>query len=221
MKVRFLAFFVLSVLCALAAVPVSANPSVLYDNTTASSYGTYAFTISPDWVVSDSFTLASASVVNGATFALWIPPGDSLTGVDWSISPNSGQGNFPSGTATSFTTSLAPAPSWIFSIYGVDVELETFSIPSVSLAAGTYWFELGDAATALGNTVYWDASNGPSSATQSVYVDGVTYYETSLWESQTFQIDGATTATPEPAGFMLLGSGLIGLAGLVRRKQRA
>jgi hypothetical protein len=103
----------------------------------------------------------------------------------------------------------------------VDVELETFSIPSVSLAAGTYWFELGDAATALGNTVYWDASNGPSSATQSVYVDGVTYYETSLWESQTFQIDGATTATPEPAGFMLLGSGLIGLAALVRRKQRA
>jgi hypothetical protein len=221
MKARNLAVFVLTVASTLAAVPAGANSTVLYDNTTSSSYQTYAFNISPDWVVSDSFSLSNASLVNGATFALWIPPGDSLTSVDWSISPNSGQGNFPSGTATSFITTLAPAPSWIFSIYGVDIDLETITFPNVNLAAGTYWFELGYATTALGNNVYWDASIGPSSATQSVYFDGVDYFEESLWESQTFQIDGSTAATPEPGSFMLLGTGLIGLAGLVRRKRKA
>jgi hypothetical protein len=221
MNARNFAVSVLTLICALAAVPASATSTVLYDNTTSSSYQTYAYNISPDWVVSDSFSLSSASVVTGATFALWIPPGDSLTSVDWSISPNSGQGDFPSGTATSFTSTLAPAPSWILSIYGDDIYLETFTFPSVDLAAGTYWFELGYATTALGNTVYWDESNGPSSATQSVFFDGTVYYESSLSASQTFQIDGTGAATPEPAGFMLLGSGLIALAGLARRKQKA
>lgn len=220
MRAGNLAFPVLTVICTLAAVPASADPIVLYDNTTSSSYQTYAFNISPDWVVSDSFSLSNASVVNGATFALWIPPGDSLTSVNWSISPNSGQGNFPSGTATSFTTTLVPAP-FVLSVWGDDIYLETFSIPNVNLAPGTYWLELGDASTALGNTVYWDSSVGPSSATQSVYLNGVVYYESPLSESQTFQIDGTTTATPEPGSFMLLGSGLVGLAGMARRKRKA
>jgi hypothetical protein len=38
---------------------------------------------------------------------------------------------------------------------------------------------------------------------------------------EAFQIDGSPVATPEPSSFLLLGSGLLGLAGLVKRRLTA
>jgi hypothetical protein len=64
--------------------------------------------------------------------------------------------------------------------------------------------------TFQGIQVYWDQNSGPSSA-----------YENTLGSipSESFTLDGITGgSTPEPSSIMLFGSGILGLAGVLRRK---
>jgi hypothetical protein len=80
----------------------------------------------------------------------------------------------------------------------------------LSLDAGAYSLSLSSAFP----WTYWDLSNGPSTATEA-YVGVI--------PSESFQILGEEqseeqTVTPEPSSFLLLGSGLVGLAGMLRRK---
>jgi hypothetical protein len=91
---------------------------------------------------------------------------------------------------------------------------ESISITSLTLAAGTYWFELQNAVSAEGGLVLWDDSNGPSSA---VWSNNGTYEFPG--PSNTFQILGDDESpVPEPSSLLLLGSGLAWLAGLIKRK---
>jgi hypothetical protein len=89
------------------------------------------------------------------------------------------------------------------------------SIPALELNAGTYWFEIDGAYTAINGVLgtAWDESDGPSVA----YGGDIGL----MAGSETFQILGEPAGpivTPEPSSFLLLGSGLAGLAGFVKRK---
>jgi hypothetical protein len=86
---------------------------------------------------------------------------------------------------------------------------EYFSIPDLTLSAGTYYFQLFANSTDFG-MLGWDVGNGSSSA-----------YVNSLFTpvpSEFFQISGTTTSTPEPPTFALFGTGLLALAALTRSK---
>ncbi len=66
-----------------------------------------------------------------------------------------------------------------------------------------------------GGEVLWDANNGPSTAWVNTY---------GPVGSETFSILGTEetgVVTPEPSSLLLLGSGLLGLAGAIGRKLRA
>jgi hypothetical protein len=190
----------LFVLClALAVIPASAQ--VIYDNGPANG-SVDAWTINFGYVVSDTFTV-DASAVQGFDFTVWAYPGDTALTVDWSItSAEFGGTTYGSGTASlssSFITSNQ---------YGYDVDKLSASGLNVVLGGGTYWLNLQNATTSFGDPLFWDENSGPSSASESAV---------GTIASEAFDIRGTGTI-PEPSSIMLFGSGILGLAGVLRRK---
>jgi hypothetical protein len=212
MKLRsnFPAVCFLSLVCALAAVPASAD--TLYDNSTAMSYTMTAVNIKGGFAVADSFTLSSSATISQIMFGSWVDYGDTLNSVDWAITTGDFSGTtLGSGTASSFSSEFFEG-----TIDGdYDMYSDVFSIPGQTLAAGTYYLQIGNAVT-TGNAL-WDFSNGPSSAQLDLNGNYIGFDI----GSETFALYGSSSPVPEPSSFLLLGSGLAGLVGVIKRKLMA
>ncbi len=203
MKLRLL---LLAVILALAVVPAVADQT-LYDNGPING-SVDGWTVNFGYAVTDSFTLGSASTITGFQFGVWAYPGDTAVSVDYSIDSSPFGGTSTTvGVSSSFQYSNQ---------YGYDIDLISASGLNVALGAGNYWLTLQNAVTTQGNPLYWDENGGPSSACESAL---------GTIPSESFQIIGVSntttttmTGTPEPGSIMLFGSGILGLAGLLRRK---
>ncbi len=206
----------------LTLAAVAASAQVLYDNGPIN--GTVdAWTINFGYIVSDTFTLLSNSTVGGFDFGVWEFPGDTLTSVDWSFtSMENGGTPYASGTASgkNLTDKFVSSNQ-----YGYNIDEISVSGLNVGLNAGTYWLNLQNAKVPSGDPVYWDENAGagcggddgkggncPSQPSENAV-------GTILSES--FDITGSSSgsgSTPEPSSFLLFGSGILGLAGVLRRK---
>ncbi len=189
------------------ALPAMAD-ATLYDNGPIN--GTvYAWPINFGYEVADSFTLSSASTITGFNFGTWLYPGDSVASVDYQI----GTQPFEGATVTASVTDTF----LYLNQYGYDIDQEVVTGLNVALSAGTYWLTLGNAVDTQGEPVYWDENDGPSQATDGA-IGSI--------PSESFQIIGTTgtsttntsSTTPEPGSLVLLGSGLLSVAGVLRRK---
>ena len=207
----------LTVLClALAAIPARAQWS--YENGPING-NIDAWTINFGYTVSDSY-VAGGTSVNGFAFGARELPGDMMTSVDWVLStgpcsdPKGGCGTIlGSGTASgsSLTDKFLSNNQ-----FGYDIDLITVSNLSVPEDSGTeYWLTLGNAVVPSGDPVFWDENSGkgcggagcPSMASESAV---------GTVPGEAFTIGGGST--PEPSSIMLFGSGILGLAGVLRRK---
>jgi hypothetical protein len=212
MSIRFSRFLPLAAF--LLALPLVGG-TLYSDGAIAGNKGSYMIGSYP---LADSFQLSSTSIVTGVNFGAWIYGSATGASVEWGIwtDPTNPATQLASGTAALSGTFLFNNPM------GTPVWRESFTIPNVSLAAGTYWLRLGNSMLTDGTSVWysedgpqsmsWDISNGPSQAW--------------LWTggsvpSHSFDILGQ--ATPEPASAALLCSGALLLcAGLIgKRKPRA
>jgi hypothetical protein len=197
----------LVILClALAAIPAWAD----YNNGPIN--GTVdAWTFNFGFIVSDSYV--SDGNATGFEIGTWEFPGDTLLTVDWSItSAENGGTTFGSGTA-SVTDKFISANQ-----FGYNVDLITVSGLNVAEVKGTtYWLNLQNAVISSGDPVFWDENSGtgcsssgcPSSASESAV---------GTIPSEAFTINSGSTSVPEPSSIMLFGSGILGLAGVLRRK---
>jgi hypothetical protein len=198
-------------LLALCLVAVPAMAQTVYSNGPINGT-TDGWTINSGFVVSDTFTTTGGNV-SGLVFGAWAFPGDVLLSSDIQITSSEfGGTSFFSGSVN-FTQSGCSTNQ-----YGFNVCTETSSsFGPVNLAAGTYWLNLDNAVVNDGDPIYWDENSGPSSASES---------SVGTIPSEAFTVLGGTSTTtttttstvPEPSSIMLFGSGILGLAGVLRRK---
>jgi len=205
LKLRIASLSLLA-LC-LVAVPAMAQ-STVYSNG-AINGTTDAWTINFGFVVSDTFT-TSGGPVTGLSFGAWAFPGDVLENAEVQITSAEFGGTVYSDQIVSFTQSGCSGNQ-----YGFNVCTETGSLSPVNLAAGTYWLNLDNAVVNDGDPIYWDENSGPSSASEN---------SVGTIPSEAFTVLGGSSTTsppptvPEPSSIMLFGSGILGLAGVLRRK---
>jgi hypothetical protein len=183
--------FGLSVLPALglAFAAPAASATVLYDNGPVT--GSNAYFINGN-AIADSFTLATASTVTGVNFAVW-SFGGAITTVDWGITSTAN--SFPITGTAAVTIGASDGTVGPYTINS-----DSFLTGDVTLAAGTYYLVLQNA---IGATVAWDVSSGPSTAFDKL--DHITI------PSETFQITGISAAVPEPSTWAMM---LLGFAGV-------
>jgi PEP-CTERM motif len=217
MKTRLALLAILSF--ALAVIPAAATT---YSNGPCNC-DLDAFTISAGYSVSDSFT--TLSQVGSYSFWVWAYPGDSMGSLGWSVGMSPYGADKGSGTATTGVNNGGGLLSSQFvssNAYGYDIDLITVTGLAVSglNPSNSYWLTLQSATDPTHPTdpFYWDENYGvgctspgcPSQAYESAY---------GTVASEAFSISDAHGAsTPEPGSIALLGSGVLGLAGMLRRR---
>jgi hypothetical protein len=201
--------FLLLLAVLVAVVPAAAQ--TLYSNGPVNGT-TDAWTINFGFVVSDTFSLSSASTVTGVNFYSWLIGSDTIQSAEIAITSSEFGGTTYTDQIVNFTMSGCSANQ-----LGYNVCLESSAgMTPVNLAAGTYWLNLENACCTLGDPFYWDENSGPSQASENTVGTIPSEAFTVLGTAQTGT--STTSTTPEPSSVMLWGPGIIGLAGGIRRK---
>jgi hypothetical protein len=233
-QIRIATLSLLTLVClALAVVPASAQLLNLYDNGPVNG-NVSAWTINNGFSVSDSFTLSSGnnnSQLNGVgppaarvgseleniSFSAWVSPGDTLTSVGVQI----GTSAFDNSLFDA-TVSLTQA-NCVANGFGFNVCTESGNFNGPTLANGNYWLTLGNATDTAGSPVYWDENSGAGCQSPGCPSQGQASGLGTI-PSESFDLSGTTVtggSTPEPGSLALFGSGIAGLALLLRRKLKS
>ena len=210
MKIRITSLVL--VCLTLAVVPAVAQ--TIYSNG-AINGNTDAWTINFGFVVSDTFNVTNNNTpVYGASFGMWLFSGDTLTSAELSITSGENSGTSYFDQTVNFTQGSCTANQ-----YGYNVCQENTSFNGPTLNAGTYWLNLQNASVPSGDPVYWDENSGPSQASENSVGSIPSEAFTLLgYASSTTSTSTTGDSVPEPSTIMLFGSGILGLAGVLRRK---
>jgi len=208
LKMRIASLSLLTVCCLMLAV-APAMADTLYSN--GAFNGTAdAWTINFGFAVSDSFTVPGGASIEDLHFVYWdASTSDLLTTVDMAIGSSSFGGSIQ--TLTGVTNTSLGTNQYGYNLYQAD-----YSFANIPWS-GAGFVSLSNACSTSGcsisNPIYWDENSGTSSA-----------YQDTLGSipSEAFTLTGSSTTTPgttpEPSSIMLFGSGILGLAGVLRRK---
>jgi len=217
LKMRIASLSLLALCLTLAALPAMAD--TIYSNGSTNG-NTDAWTINFGFIVSDTFTVGSGgATITGFTMADWLFPGDTVTSAELSITSGENGGTSYFDQTVNFSQG-----SCTLNQYGYNVCNETSSFSGPALSGGTYWVNLQNASVPSGDPVYWDENSGPASASENtigtVPSEAFTVLGSTVSSSSSSSSSSSTTTTsvPEPSSIMLFGSGILGLAGVLRRK---
>ena len=212
MKLRFAWLSVIAACLTLSATPVRAQTD-LYDNGPVAD-------VQDAWTINFGFSVSDTMQVNGTVQGLdfWalLIPGDIPTSVEVQIGTSPFANNLFDQTVNLTSSNCFSDP------FGFNLcqESSVFSGPTLN---GNYWLTLSNASVPDGDPVFWNQNFGagcqapgcPSSAQEN---------SVGTIPSESFTVLGSSSSTsttgttPEPASWLLLASGVLGAAGILRRK---
>jgi hypothetical protein len=215
MRTAFLSL--LTILCLVLAVAPATAQYTLYSNGPYNGT-TEAWPINFGFTVSDSYVLLGGNYVTGMNFVYWdVSNSDTLTsvGVAFTRDPNPTSGFTPYGATN---TALNGGRTNQYGYYLFEATLT--GIPGQGPVYLGY-VTLGNACTVSGcsTPIYWDENSGIDC---DWYGCPSTAYENEVGSipSESFTLTGIGDIglVPEPSSILLFGSGILGLAGVLRRK---
>ena len=222
-----IATLTLTILCLALAVPAFANTTFINSGPIDGNDNAF-FVTGPQFPnelgsfqdISNGFVSLASGQVTGGTFGLWIAHGDVLS----SFSLELGTTAFGTDLGHSSFACSGGCGSFLFeNAFGFDVYSVNWGSSSFgSLTAGQeYWFSISNA-TDVNNSgsEAWDIPNGGAGTpgiTCNFRQSGTNFGDCGL-AGETFSLVGGGTSTPEPSSILLFGSGILGLAGVIRRK---
>lgn len=197
-----------------AAVPAVAQ--VLYENGPINGQ-TDAWTINFGFVVDNSFTISTgSSTITGLSFGAWLFAGDTLESAEVSLTSE------PFGGITYFDQHVNfTASNCFMNQFGYNICTETGSFNGPTLNNGTYWLNLLNAESTLGDPVYWDENSGIGCHSAGCPSDACEGSCIGSQPSEAFSILGTSSGTgtvPEPSSLALVGGGLFVIVETLRRR---
>ncbi len=177
------------------------------------------------YAVSDQFPTTSG--MTGFDIAEWVPSGSTPLTFDWSVGSSSFGSNLGSGVLsitgsnrTLLCTNGSPFNGGVCA-GGFGYDIYQVSATGLTIGAGTNaYLTLTGATDSFGGRDAWDINSGPSAAYHNLLgaVPSESFTITGGSTTTSSTTTSTTGTTPEPSSIMLFGSGILGLAGVLRRK---
>ncbi len=215
MKARHVVRALPAVICLATLLAIPASAGTLYEDGPING-SVDAWTINFGFIVSDTFTISGGpSHLTGMSFGAWLFPGDILESVELSVTSQEFGGTTYFDQVVSFTASNCSLNQYAFNVCE-----ETGSFNGPTLPNGTYWMNLQNAVVNSGDPVYWDENSGIGCHSEGCPSQPSQNGEGTI-AAESFTILGNGSgggSTPEPSSLLLFASGVLGIAGVLRRK---